>query len=119
MADEKYLNLYIGNHGKPDGIEDYIVLITNLMANRGVQVRVSSAYDPHAVNLVIDEFTNYVENHRLAAFKKAYPRSKIVFILTEFAVRSWGVKSFNNFGGPFDAAAIALVLTSICRSGSR
>jgi hypothetical protein len=108
MADGKYLNLYIGNHGKSDGIEDYIVLITNLTANRGVQVRVSSAYDPHAVNLVIDEFTNYVENHRLAAFKKAYPRSKIVFILTEFAARNWGVKSFNHFGGLFDAAAIAL-----------
>ena len=108
MADEKYLNLYIGNHGKPDGIEDYIVLITDVMAKRGVQVRVSSTYDPHAVNLVIDEFTNYVENHRIAAFKKAYPRSKIVFILTEFAVRNWGVKSFNHFGGLFDAAAIAL-----------
>ena len=108
MADEKYLNLYVGNHGKLDGIEDYIALITNLMAKRGVQVRVSSTYDPHAVNLVIDEFTNYVENYRLAAFKKTYPRSKIVFILTEFAVRNWGVKSFNHFGGPFDAAAIAL-----------
>jgi hypothetical protein len=108
MADEKYLNLYIGNHGKSDGIEDYIVLITKLMAKRAVQVRVSSAYDPLAVNLVIDEFTNYVENHRLAAFKKAYPRSKIVFILTEFAVRNWGVTSFNHFGGLFDAAAIAL-----------
>ena len=108
MADEKYLNLYVGNHGKLDGIEDYIDLITNLMAKRGVQVRVSSTYDPHAVNLVIDEFTNYAENYRLAAFKKTYPRSKIVFILTEFAVRNWGVKSFNHFGGPFDAAAIAL-----------
>jgi hypothetical protein len=108
MADEKYLNLYVGNHGKLDGIEDYIALITTLMAKRGVQVKVSSTYDPHAVNLVIDEFTNYVENHRLATFKKTYPRSKIVFILTEFAVRNWGVKSFNHFGGPFDAAAIAL-----------
>ena len=108
MAGEKYLNLYIGNHGKPDGIEDYVVLITSLMAKRGVQVRISSAYDPQAVNLVIDEFTNYVENHRLAAFKKAYPRSKIVFILTEFAVRKWGVTSFNHFGGLVDAAAIAL-----------
>ena len=108
MTDEKYLNLYVGNHGKLDGIEDYIALIINLMAKRGVQVRVSATYDPHAVNLVIDEFTNYVENHRLATFKKTYPRSKIVFILTEFAVRNWGVKSFNHFGGPFDAAAIAL-----------
>jgi hypothetical protein len=108
MSGKTYLNLYIGNHGKPDGIEDYVALITNLIAKRGVQVRVSSTYDPHAVNLVIDEFTNYIENHRLAAFKKAYPRSKIVFILTEFAVRNWGVTSFNHFGGLFDAAAIAL-----------
>jgi hypothetical protein len=108
MADEKYLNLYIGNHGKPDGIEDYIVLITKLTAKRGIRVRLSSAYDPYAVNLVIDEFTNYVENHRLAAFKKAHPRSKVVFILTEFAVRNRGVKSFNHFGGVVDAAAIAL-----------
>jgi hypothetical protein len=108
MARETYLNLYIGNHGKLDGIQDYIVLLTNLMAKRGVQVRVSTAYDAHAVNLVIDEFTNYVENHRLAAFKTAHPHSKIVFVLTEFAVRKWGVKSFNHFGGLVDAAAIAL-----------
>jgi hypothetical protein len=108
MAREKYLNLYVANHGKLDGVEDYVVLITNLMAKRGVQVRVSSTYDPHTVNLVIDEFTNYVENHRLAAFKKAHPQSKIVFVLTEFAVRKWGVTSFNHFGGLVDAAAIAL-----------
>src|ERR1700694_5492499 len=108
MADEKYLSLYIGNHGKSDGIEDYVIVITKLMAKRGVQVKVSSAYDPCAVNLVIDEFTNYVENNRLAAFKKSYPHSKVVFILTEFAVRKWGVESLNHFGGLKNAAAIAL-----------
>ncbi len=108
MPNEKYLSLYIGNHGKSDGIEDYVILINKLMAKRGVQVKVSSNYDPCAVNLVIDEFTNYVENHRLAAFKKSYPHSKIVFILTEFAVRKWGVKSLNHFGGLMNAAAIAL-----------
>src|SRR6266496_5131644 len=108
MAREKYLSLYIGNHGKQDGIEDYITLITKLLAKRDVRVKASSAYDPHAVNLVIDEFTNYVENHRIAAFKKAHPKTPIVLVLTEFAVRKWGVESFNHFGGPFNAAAIAL-----------
>jgi len=108
MAREKYLSLYIGNHGKQDGIEDYITLITKLLAKRDVRVKASSAYDPHAVNLVIDEFTNYVENHRIAAFKKAHLKSPIVLVLTEFAVRKWGVESFNHFGGPFNAAAIAL-----------
>lgn len=108
MANEAYLSLYIGNHGKLDGIEDYIDLITKLMAKRDIRVTVSSVLDPHAVNLVIDEFTNYVENHRMAAFKKAYPNSKIIFVLTEFAVSKWGMESFNHFGGPFEAAVIAL-----------
>ena len=107
MKSETYLNLYIGNHGKPDGIEDYIVLITSLMEKRGIRVTVSSVLDPNAVNLVIDEFTNYIENHRMAAFKKAHPQSKIVFILTEFIVRRWGVESFNHFGGPMEAAVIS------------
>jgi hypothetical protein len=108
MESESYLNLYIGNHGKPDGIEDYIVLITGLMEKRRIRVTVSPVLDPHAVNLVIDEFTNYIENHRMAAFKKAHPQSRIVFILTEFIVRKWGVESFNHFGGPMEAAVISL-----------
>jgi hypothetical protein len=109
MATEAYLNLYVGNHGKPDGIEDYIALITKLMEDRDIRVVVSSVLDPQAVNLVIDEFTNYIENHRMVAFKKAYPRSKIIFILTEFVVREWGVESFNHFGGPMEAAVIAIL----------
>jgi hypothetical protein len=108
MAGETYINLYVGNHGKLDGIEDYIVLVTRLMQAHGLHVKVSSTYDPHAVNLVIDEFTNYVENHRLVKFKRTYPRSKLVFVLTEFVVRRWKVESFNHFGGPLEAAAIAL-----------
>jgi hypothetical protein len=108
MTKDKNLNLYTGNHGKPDGIEDYIVLITKLMGDRGIPVKVSATLDPHAVNLIIDEFTNYVENHRIAVFRKANPDSQIVIVLTEFAERKWGVESFNHFGGVFDAAAIAL-----------
>jgi hypothetical protein len=108
MARETHVNLYIGNHGKQDGIEDYITLITKLMQARGLPVTVSSTYDPDAVNLVIDEFTNYIENRRLAAFKSAHPRSRVVFVLTEFVARRWGAVSFNHFGGPFEAAAIAL-----------
>jgi hypothetical protein len=108
MVNDEYLSLYTGNHGKPDGIEDYIVLISKLMGDRGIRVKVSSTLDPHAANLVIDEFTNYVENHRIAVFRKANPDSQIVIVLTEFAERKWGVESFNHFGGVFDAVAIAL-----------
>jgi hypothetical protein len=108
MNSEAHLNLYVGNHGKPDGIEDYIALITSLATKRGIRVTVASVLDPDAVNLVIDEFTNYIENHRMATFKKAHPQGKIVFVLTEFVVRKWGVESFNHFGGLAEAAVIAL-----------
>lgn len=108
MTQDKYLNLYTGNHGKPNGIEDYVIVISKLMADRGMPIKVSSTLDPNAVNLIIDEFTNYVENHRIAVFRKANPGSQIVIFLTEFAERKWGVESFNHFGGVFDAAAIAL-----------
>lgn len=104
----KYLSLYTGNHGKPAGIEDYIVLITKVMGDRGMPVKVSSTLDPHAVNLVIDEFTNYFENQRIAEFRKANPDGQIIIFLTEFAERKWGVESFNHFGGFSDSAAIAL-----------
>lgn len=108
MTQDKYLNLYTGNHGKPDGIEDYVEIISKSMEDRGIPVRVSSTLDPNAVNLIIDEFTNYLENRRLAAFRKSNPNSQIVIVLTEFANRKWGVESFNHFGGVFDAATIAL-----------
>ncbi|MDQ8731317.1 hypothetical protein LPJ38_30100 [Bradyrhizobium daqingense] len=108
MTDTKYLSLYTGNHGKLDGIEDYITLIAAIMGKRGIDVKVSSTLDPEAINVIIDEFTNYVENRRIANFKTAYPHSRMIFVLTEFTVRNWGVTSFNNFGGPLDAATIAL-----------
>ena len=102
------LNLYTANHGKPDGIEDYISLITKLFGDRRVEVKVSSALDANAVNLILDEFTNYIENSHLAKFKKIHPDCKIVFVLTEFAERKWGVQSLNHFGGILDSAVIAL-----------
>lgn len=108
MNNKKILNLYIGNHGKPAGIEDYVKLITDLMGKRNIQVNVSSILSKDHVNLIIDEFTNYSENDRVKVFKKANPDSKIVYVLTEFAVRKCGVESFNHFGNLFDSAAISL-----------
>lgn len=108
MASSNYLNLYVGNHGKLDGVKDYITLITRLLGDRGIRVEVSSALNPQVVNLIIDEFTNYAENCRITAFRKANPDCPILIILTEFTERKWGVESFNNFGNIFNAATIAL-----------
>jgi len=67
------------------------------MAKRGVQVRVSSAYDPQAVNLVIDEFTNYVENHRLQLLRRPIPQQGRLHF-DRVCSPQLGVTSFNHFG---------------------
>jgi len=103
------VNLYIGNHGKPDGIEDYIRFFREVLGVRGVPVQVSTALTPGMVNLVIDEFTNYRENLHFAEFKRQNPDSPVVILMTEFVVRRFGVRSFNLFGGLLDIAAAAFL----------
>jgi hypothetical protein len=103
------LNLYVGNHGKLDGIEDYIRLIRNILGRRGYPLLVSPDLLPGALNFVIDEFTNYRENRRIASFKREHPQSPLVFVLTEFPERNFGVESLNLFGGLHDAASVALL----------
>lgn len=102
------LYLYTENHGSIDGIEDYIDLLQEVLGNRGVEVRVTTALVPNATNMVIDEFTNYVENNKIIELKKRYPETRLVFLLTEFVERAWGVKSFNHFAGVRSSAAIAI-----------
>ena len=102
------LFIYTGNHGKQDGIEDYLTLFKNVLGSRGFQIEGSSTLRANATNVIIDEFTNYIENPRIAAFRKNNPNSRCIYVLTEFAGRKWGVESLNHFGGLFDSASIAL-----------
>ena len=108
MINKIHFNLYIGNHGKPEGIDDYIILINKILNSRGFSVQQSSSLDPAAVNIIIDEFTNYIENYRLVEFKRNYPKSKVIFVLTEFVERRLGVESFNHFDGLNKSTVIAL-----------
>lgn len=108
MMNKNSLNIYIGNHGKSAGIEDHITMIRRLMEKRNISVKVSSSLDPQSINLIIDEFTNYLENNRLIKFRKSNPNVKIVVLLTEFIGKKWGVESFNHFGNIFNAAIIRL-----------
>jgi len=105
----KVLYLYTGNHGKQTGIKDYISLISSLIKERGIDICISGTLVPNATNLVIDEFTNYVENHKIAWFKKNNPGGKLVFVLTEFVECKWGVETFNFYTGLNTAAFISLL----------
>jgi hypothetical protein len=79
-----------------------------VLGSRGFDVRPSSALHANATNIIIDEFTNYIENRRIAVFRKDNPNNRCVFVLTEFAERKYGIESLNHFGGIVDAALIAL-----------
>lgn len=101
--------LYVGNHGKRKGIEDYIELFVNVLGKRGIVVEVSENLVPDAVNLIIDEFTNACKNKYISSFKSAHPRTRFVYVLTEFVSRKYGVESFNHFGGIMDSAYISVI----------
>lgn len=100
-------NLYVGNHGKKVGIEDYISIISDVFGKRGHEVIVSETLRPDAHNIVIDEFTNYIANLNLREFRRDNPKTKIIYVLTEFVERRKLVSSFNFFGGWLEASAIA------------
>ena len=105
---DRRLFIYTANHGKQHGIEDYLTLLKSMLASRGFHVEVSSRLRKDATNIIIDEFTNCIENRRIAEFRKNNPNSHCVFVLTEFWERKFGVESLNHFGGLFDSAFIAL-----------
>lgn len=100
--------LYTANHGKQDGIEDYLTMFNRMLAAAGLTVEASTTLCEDAINIVIDEFTNAIQNRRIAEFCQNNPNSRCVYVLTEFVQRKYGIESFNHFGGVFDAASIAL-----------
>lgn len=102
-------NLYIGNHGKRDGIEDFIEIISNILSRRGHMVTVSSELKIDSPNIIIDEFTNFIANKKIAEIKNTHPETKLIYVLTEFIESKYGVKSFNLFGGILDASAVSLI----------
>jgi len=105
----KEVYIYSGNHGKLDGVEDYFSIIKGILEQGNVELVVSDKLIPNKTNILIDEFTSYIENKKLAKFKQENPNSKLIFVLTEFVERKWLVESFNHFGGVFISSFIALL----------
>lgn len=102
-------NVFIDNHGKSDGILEFIAILTDAITKRGYEVYVSKELDPNAVNLIIDEFTDYISNRIIIAFKRQYPDTRLIYVLTEFIEDRLFVRSFNFFDGIIDASVIAVM----------
>jgi len=100
-------NIYIANHGKCDGIEDFLTILTSVVQRHGHEVEVSEELKTDAINFVIDEFTNVLSNREILKFRRRNPSAKLVYVLTEFIEHRWFVTSFNFFKGPMEAALIA------------
>lgn len=109
MRDQERINLYVGNHGKPSGIEDYINNLRYMFTSRGFDFSVSSDLQKGRTNIIIDEFANFDENRRIVDFFSHNPDSPLVFVLTEFIETRFGVTSFNHFGGLIESALLVLI----------
>jgi len=109
MKKKPTINVYIGNHGKKDGIEDYLMILKDVFAQSGHDVEITEELKGDAVNIIIDEFTNYFENRKIAEFRSSHPESIIAMVLTEFVERKWFVWSFNHFGSLIDSMILSLL----------
>ena len=103
------LYLYTGNHGKKDGIQEFIGIFRQVAGRLGYEVKITQRLMAGQVNLLIDEFSNRYENEKLTRFKREHPDSIIILVLTEFAETKYGVRSLNHFGSLFDAALISAI----------
>jgi len=101
------INIYVGNHGKLAGIEDIVSILRDVFSKRGYEVFISGELNENFINIVIDEFTNYLRNIEIADFKSEHPEAILVFVLTEFIESRFLVRSFNFFDGFLEASAIA------------
>lgn len=102
-------NIFIANHGKLGGVEDFISILQNIIQKRGYQVEVSEELNPNAINVLIDEFTNSYTNLMITEFKSTHPNAVLIYVLTEFIEKRLLVRSFNFFGNILDASVIAVL----------
>ena len=100
-------NIYIENHARLDGVEDFISILKQIISARGHEVKVSRDLEIDCPNIIIDEFTNYICNKKIIAFKRDNPQGNLIYLLTEFIEDRLLVRSFNFFGVFFAASLIA------------
>ena len=103
------INIYVNNHGRKDGIEDYISLFQAIFSRHNYRCQVSNRYEPGIPNIIIEEFTNYLENQKLEQFREHNPGTPLILVLTEFMEIKWGVRALNHFGGIVDSCLLALM----------
>ena len=112
MTNKNYksdIYIYVGNHGKREGIEDFISILQDVLINNGCDSKVSTSLHAGVTNIIIDEFTNYSQNRIISEFKKDNPETVLVLVLTEFVEKKYLVSSFNNFGGIVDSALVSFL----------
>lgn len=108
MLQKTKINLFVGNHGKTEGIEDYLTSFEYMFTQRGYDFTISEKLQEGAINLVIDEFTNFATNKYIANFVSRRHDAPVVYVLTEFIEKRGLVRSFNHFGGMGNSALLAL-----------
>ncbi len=93
----KSVNVYVANHGKLDGVDDLLQIIKFAFESRGFLVFVSNEFRVNMFNFIVDEFVDSGRLKELDSFKKHNPQTPVVFVLTEFVGRAFGVTTINPF----------------------
>jgi hypothetical protein len=103
------INIFLSNH-KQGMADDITNILSNIFERSNFEVVESRLLDPYAINIIIDEFTNFIINFEITQFKKKYPEAKIIFLLTEFFSTKFFVKSLNLFeSNIFDLSLISII----------
>jgi hypothetical protein len=79
------------------GIGEHIAVISRLFSDSGYPVVESEELDPDKLNVIIDEFTSSLTNRYILNFREKHPETKIIYYLTEFPTKRYGIETFNGF----------------------
>lgn len=106
-------HIYTGNHQVTGHAQDMFILMRQWLTDNGQEFSESSNLRVGKVNLILENFSNYLSNEHISNFKKSHPDSPCILLVTEFIERKWGVTSMNLFGGPLDAALLSFMHIAI------
>ena len=91
------INIFVSNHMTKVGIGEHIAVISRLFSDSGYSVVESEELDPDKLNVIIDEFTSSLANRYILNFREKHPEAKIIYYLTEFPTKRYGIETFNGF----------------------
>jgi hypothetical protein len=101
------MKIFIHNHSNKEGIEDILKILLDTFPESSISN--SENLTPNHTNIIIDEFTNIISNHKIEKFKKESPDTKLILIATEFIKKDVFLSTFNTFENIFNRSILGVL----------